>query len=309
MTSSSDPADRSRTPECVWPVAAELGEGPVWSAAQQALYFVDVLGRRVHRYTPSGAARASWMAPARPTFIVPIERHAGHQGGLLCGLEDGLREFDAATGLFGPLQPIEPELDGNRINDGHVDAAGRLWFGTMHDGEQAPTGSLYRLDRPGAVPRPMDAGYTVSNGPAIDPARGRLYHSDSALQRIYAFDLDAAGGLGERRVFARLEHGYPDGMAVDQAGTLWVALFAGGGIRQFRPDGSIIGTVELPCDNVTKIAFGGDDGCTAYVTTATKDLAPETLARQPLAGGLFSFRVEVPGVTQNLLHHAFAHRP
>ena len=284
-------------PECVWDMKAELGEGPFWSEAERAVYCVDIIGRRLHRYRPDDAGTRSWNAPARTTFAVPMV-----DGGLLCGHEDGLRRFSPSEGVFGPLHPIEPLLHDNRLNDGAVDAAGRLWFGTMHDPEEEATGSLYRLTGFGDAPEPalMDTGYTVSNGPAFDAVRGRLYHNDSARQRIYVFDLAPDGTLSNKRVFATLSRGYPDGMAVDEQGALWVALFGGDGVLRFLPDGSTDGFIPFPCTHVTKIAFGDGDLRTAYVTTARKNLPAGTLERQPLAGGLFRFRVDVPGLPQPL---------
>ena len=284
-------------PDCVWDQKAELGEGVVWSAAEQAVYWVDIPGRCLHRYAPSTGARRSWDAPARTCFAVPV---AG--GGLLCGHEDGLRTFSPENGTFGPLHPIEPLLHDNRLNDGAVDGAGRLWFGTMHDPEEEATGSLYRLEGLGdvAAPQLMDGGYTVTNGPAFDQVRHRLYHTDSAARRIYAFDLVPDGTLRNKRLFAEPDHGHPDGMTVDAEGTLWVALWGGGGVQRYRPDGSRDGFVALPCEQVTRIAFGDADLRTAYVSTARKGLDQDSLRRQPLAGGLFRFRVEVPGLPQDL---------
>ena len=284
-------------PECVWDQKAGLGEGTCWSASEQAVYWVDIPGRCLHRYTPTTGACRSWDAPARTTFVVPMQG-----GGLLCGHEDGLRTFSPEGGTFGALHPIEPLLHDNRLNDGAVDGNGRLWFGTMHDPEEAATGSLYRLDglADPITPRLMDTGYTVSNGPAFDPARRRLYHTDSAARSIYAFDLSADGMLTNKQLFAELDHGFPDGMAVDAAGTLWVALWGGGGVQRYDPDGGRNGFVAFPCDQVTKIAFGDPDLRTAFVSTARKGLDDDALRRQPLAGGLFRYRVEVPGLPQDL---------
>ncbi|MCQ8240378.1 SMP-30/gluconolactonase/LRE family protein [Rhizosaccharibacter radicis] len=275
---------------CVWELGAVLGEGPVWHEPDSALYFVDILGRRIHRFRPSDGDKRSWDAPARPTFIVPTA-----QGDFLCGFSDGLRRFDPSAGGFGTLRPVEPDQPGNRLNDGHVGADGRLWFGTMHDEETEGTGSLYSLDSHDAPFVRHDTGYVVSNGPAIDPERGRLYHNDSARRTIYCFDLAADGSLGNRRVFARTERGYPDGIALDEEGALWVALFRGHGVVRYAPDGSELQRVEFPCANVTKMAFIGPDRRTALVTTARKTLSDAELAEQPLAGGLFSFTVPVAG--------------
>ena len=285
-------------PRCIWDLKAELGEGPVWSDRERALFFVDILGRQVHclRFTPDGEERLSWPAPARPCVVVPMDG-----GSLLCGLEDGLRRFDPPD-RFGPLHRIEPLLPANRLNDGCVDEEGRLWFGTMHDPEEEATGSLYRLAglAPPLRPQRVDGGYTGSNRPALAPLRRRRCHAESSRRLIFAFDLSPDGTLSNKRRFTVLEQGYPDGLTLDSEGTLWVGVFDGGCVRRFRPDGSDDGAVALPCSHVTKLAFGGLDLRTAFVTTARKGLTAAELAAQPLAGGLFEFRVDVPGAPQNL---------
>jgi sugar lactone lactonase YvrE len=282
--------------ECVWDVGAHLGEGALWHAATRSVYFVDIKGRRIHRCAADGSARTSWEAPGQPGFVVPTE-----SGGLVCALEDGLYRLDGASGAFTLLRRIEDELPGNRFNDGHVDAGGNLWFGSMDDAQAAPTGALYRLDRNGSLAR-LDDGYFITNGPAISPDGKTLYHTDTPLRRVYAFDLRPDGALAGKRVFLQLPEGSrPDGMAVDSEGCLWIALFGAGRIERYTPAGRLVGSVHFPCTNITKLAFGGDDLRTAYVTTAWKGLSPAQRAQQPLAGGLFAFRVETPGQP----HHPF----
>jgi sugar lactone lactonase YvrE len=284
-------------PECIWDVGAHLGEGALWHAPTRSVWFVDIKGRRIHRCAPDGSARRSWDAPGQPGFVVPAA-----DGGMVCALEDGLYRFDAASGRFDVLRKVEDDLPGNRFNDGHVDHAGNLWFGSMDDGQAQPTGALYRLGRDGSLAR-ADDGYVITNGPAISPDGKTLYHTDTALRRVYAFDLRGDGSLAGKRVFLQLPEGSrPDGMAVDSAGDVWIALFGGGRIERYTPAGRLAGAVHFPCTNITKLAFGGDDLRTAYVTTAWKGLSPEQRARQPLAGGLFAFRVDTPG----LPHREFA---
>jgi sugar lactone lactonase YvrE len=283
-------------PECIWDVGAHLGEGALWRAATRSVYFVDIKGRRIHRCAADGSGRRSWEAPGQPGFVVPT---AG--GGLVCALEDGLYRFDEASGRFAPLRKVEHDLPGNRFNDGHVDAGGNLWFGSMDDAQARPTGALYRLDRQGTLSRPDD-GYVITNGPAISPDGKTLYHTDTPLRRVYAFDL-RDGALANKRVFLQLPEGSrPDGMAVDSEGQLWIALFGAGRIERYTAAGRLAGAVHFPCTNITKLAFGGEDLRTAYVTTAWKGLSPAQRAAQPLAGGLFSFRVDTPGLPQ----HEFA---
>ncbi|MDB5748365.1 MAG: gluconolaconase [Massilia sp.] len=282
-------------PRCLWPVAATLGEGVLWEAAARRVWFVDIKGRRIHRCALDGSDRRSWDAPGQVSFIVPATG-----GGMVCSLDDGLYRFDEASGEFALLARVEADQPGNRFNDGHVGADGALWFGSMDDAENRPSGALYRFD--GAAVARMDEGYIITNGPAVSPDGRTLYHTDTLDKRIHAFDLALDGGLSNKRLFVELrDGGYPDGMAVDAAGHLWVATFGGWRIDRFDAAGRKVGEVRFPCANVTKLAFGGDDLCTVYATTARKGLSAEELAAQPLAGGLFTFRVETPGLPQHLL--------
>lgn len=285
-------------PECVLRADAQLGEGPVWRAEEDAVWFVDIKGRRIHRYEPVTGAAWSWAAPDQPGFIAPA---AG--GGWVAGLKSGLHRFDPKTGFELMTTLEDPALD-NRLNDGFVDPQGRLWFGSMHDGETNLTGALYRLDGQGL--KRMDTGYCITNGPAMSPDGRILYHTDTLQKTIYAFDVAANGDLSNKRVFARIEDGagYPDGPAVDAEGCVWTGLYAGWGARRYSPKGEVVGFVKLPCANVTKIAFGGDDLKTVYATTAWKGLSDADRKAQPLAGGLFRFEVDVPGLPQNQMAHA-----
>lgn len=151
------------TPACIWNVGADLGEGALWHAPTRSVYFVDIKGRRIHRCAEDGSRRTSWEAPGQPGFVVPYAK-----GGLVCALEDGLYRVDETSGEFSTLLKVEDALPGNRFNDGHVDAGGNLWFGSMDDAQAAATGALYRLGRDGSLTR-ADHGYLITNGPAISP--------------------------------------------------------------------------------------------------------------------------------------------
>lgn len=279
-------------PLCVWPVGAELGEGPVWDAATRMLYFVDIKGRQIHRYGEAGA-RTSWPAPQQVGFILPI---AG--GDFACALEDGLYRFSPDTGTFALLRHVERDMAGNRFNDGYVDAHGCLWFGSMDNAEEAASGALYRLDANARLTL-ADPGYVITNGPAMSPDGRTLYHTDTLAKTVFCFDVLASGDLANKRVFVTIAGtGHPDGMAVDAGGTVWIALFGGGRIERYTPSGELIDAIALPCSNVTKLAFGGADLRTVFITTAWKGLTPDARAREPLAGALFALRSPVPGQTQ-----------
>jgi sugar lactone lactonase YvrE len=271
-----------------------LGEGVLWDAAAKQVWFVDIKGKRIHRCAPDGSGRRSWDAPGQVSFIVPAD-----DGSMVCSLDDGLYRFDG-TGDFHPLAKVEADDSGNRFNDGHVDSLGRLWFGSMDDAEESPSGALYRFQ--GAAIRRMDDGYIITNGPAVSPDGRTLYHTDTLAKRVYAFDLAPDGSLSDKRLFVEItDGGYPDGMAVDAEGNLWVATFGGWRIDRFDAAGAKVGEVRFPCANVTKLAFGGEDLRTVYATTARKGLTLAALAAQPLAGALFTFRSETPGLPQHRL--------
>jgi xylono-1,5-lactonase len=281
-------------PVCMWPVGAELGEGPLWSPVDQATYFVDIKGCRLYRWRAGRGE--SWSTPAEPGFVAPC---AG--GSLLVGLRAGLYSFSPETRRWLRIVLVEKDQPGNRVNDGFVDPRGVLWFGTMDDGETAATGSLYSW-RAGALrPEARDAGYIITNGPAVSPDGRTLYHTDTMKKTTYAFDLSEDGRLSGKRVFVTTEDGYPDGMAVDADGYVWIAVWDGWRIDRIDPSGRRERSVRFPCANVTKLAFGGPDLRTAYVTTARKGLSAQALASQPLAGGLFCFEVETPGLSPALL--------
>jgi D-xylonolactonase len=280
---------------CPWPLACELGEGPVWWRG--ALWFTDIKQKQVHRFDPhSGPQRSkgqSWPAPSQVGFLAPLQ-----DGHFIAGAKTGLLDFDSVTGTFRLIRTVEPLLPSNRLNDGAVDGRGRLWFGSMDDAERNPSGMLYRLDRDGLAA--MDSGYVITNGPAFSPDGGTLYHTDTLQKRIYAFDLREDGSLANKRLFVTIEEGagYPDGPVVDSEGCLWTGLFGGWAARRYAPDGRLLQSVAFPVANVTKLAFGGPDLTTVYATTARKGLDTNALAAQPQAGGLFCFQADTAGQKQ-----------
>jgi sugar lactone lactonase YvrE len=278
-------------PELVWDLRAELGEGPVWSARERCVWFVDIKGRKLHRYGEDGS-RASWDTPDQTGFALPAE-----DGSLVCGVRSGLHRFDPVSGAFEKLAAVEPDRPQNRLNDGFVAPDGSLWFGSMDDSEETVSGALYRYHR-GEITR-HDDGYRVTNGPAMSPDGRTLYHNDTTERRIYAFDHDD-GRLSNKRLFAETVDGSADGPSVDSAGVVHVGLFNGSGVARFSPEGERIGTIRFPVVTVTKAAFGGEDLRTLYCTTAWLGNA-DRRAEQPTLGGLYRVRVETPGLPQALV--------
>jgi len=275
----------------VWQGSALLGEGPVWDAAAGMLWFVDIKQHRVHRLDPATETVETWDAPAQVGWVLPAEG-----GGLIAGLQTGLAAFDPATGTFAPLAAIEPDMPGNRLNDATVAADGTIWFGSMDDGCELPTGSLHRFDG-AAVTTTALPKVPITNGPAFSPDGGTLYHVDTVAGIVHAVAIGADGEPGAMREFVRIDpdDGNPDGAITDSAGNVWLGIWGGGCARCYAPDGALLREVRFPCANVTKVALGGPDLKTAYATTARGDLTAAELAEQPEAGHLFTFEVEVAG--------------
>jgi sugar lactone lactonase YvrE len=284
-------------PRSVWSVGAELGEGPVWVERDQALWFVDIKRRKIHRYDPADGGKRSWDTPEQTGFLLPAA-----SGGFVAGTQTGLYRFDETSGEFSPITEVEGHLPGNRINDGVVDPAGRLWFGTMDNSEEAATGRFWRFDGG----RHADAGLppvTITNGPAISPDGRILYHVDTLARRIDACEIAEDGSLGPPRPFVQIPEGegFPDGPTVDSEGCVWIGLYFGWEARRYSPAGELLGRVRFPTSNITKVAFGGPDLRTLYATTAQQGLKSDDLTAQPEAGSLFAVPVDVPGLPGHLV--------
>ncbi|HEU4967937.1 SMP-30/gluconolactonase/LRE family protein [Sphingomonas sp.] len=278
-------------PEPIAPVNAVLGEGPVWVERDQALWWVDIKGPAVFRWSEADGVER-WTPPLRICSLAPAA-----DGGFVAGTERGIFRADPAAGLYEAIADPEALLHDNRFNDGKLDRAGRFWAGTMDDREEQAQGSLYRLD-PDLSWHVIDDGYMVTNGPAFSPDGRTMYHTDSAKRLIYAFDLDGDGNAGDRRVFAsfREEHGHPDGMTVDAEGCLWVAFWNGWCLRRLSPDGDVLHMIDMPVERPTSCAFGGASLDRLFVTSARVGLNENALAVQPLAGALFMFDAGVRGI-------------
>jgi sugar lactone lactonase YvrE len=278
---------------------AELGEGPSWDAASGTLVWVDILAGRVHRLDPPTGTDRELEVGQAVGHAVP---RAG--GGLVLGLRDGFALLDAATAaqpdgttvmprFVAPAPDPDPSM---RANDGKCDAQGRIWAGTMAFDPSPGRGSLVRLDPDGTLTRHL-AGLTIANGMGWSPDGRTLYFIDSAPGAIDAFDFDAdPGTLARRRPFARITaaEGQPDGLAVAADGSLFVAVWGGGEVRRYGPDGSLVERLPVPVAQPTSCCFGGADLADLYVTSARQGLTPDELGRQPHAGDVLVLR---PGVT------------
>jgi len=280
--------------ELLLDAGALLGESPRWHAAEARLYWVDIDNFRIHRTDPATRKDEVMQLDGPVGCIAPRAR-----GGLVAGLQQGcalIDEWGAAPRPFGAqVLADKPE---QRFNDGCVDPAGRLWVGSLTTDKANPKATLYRLDPDGSL-HPMIDGLTTSNGAAFSPDGRIFYHADTPTHRLDAYDLDPdTGALGPRRTVHQFETGTgrPDGGTVDAEGCYWSALWDGWRVVRLSPQGEILQTVEMPVQRPTMIALGGADLRTAFVTSAGKNLTDAERERQPHAGGVFTFRVDVPGV-------------
>jgi sugar lactone lactonase YvrE len=286
---------RRTAPTAPVPVRSErdhLGEGPVWAAATGELWWVDITAGTVHRWNPRSGSESRLELDGEVSAVVP---RVG--GGLVLAVGHDLVAEDA-DGARRLLARVEADLGDNRFNDCRCDPRGRLWAGTMSKTRRRGAAALYRLTPEGALTREL-AATTVSNGLGWSPDAEQMYFIDSPTQRVDVFDFDAAAGvMGDRRTLVEIDPaaGLPDGMAVDAEGGIWVALFGGGAVRRYTPDGRLDAHIELPVSNPTCPAFGGPDLDTLYITSAQHRLSPAERVRQPLAGALFALRPGVRGL-------------
>ena len=269
--------------------ADRLGECPLWDERAQALWWVDSRWPAVKRLDPATGAVTMLVLPDAVGSIAFRER-----GGLVAATQRGLHFMDAATGALEARVHPEAHLPDNRFNDGRCDRAGRFWAGTMSDVARDPVGSLYRFDADGACTKLRNA-VVIPNSLAFSPDGRTMYFADTHRRTIWAYDYDPASGAATgERVFAETGNGRPDGSCVDADGGLWNAEYGAGRILRYTPAGKVDRVIEVPASNPTCCCFGGDDLGTLFVTTATQRLAPEALAKQPLAGSLLALR---PGAT------------
>jgi sugar lactone lactonase YvrE len=289
-----------------------LGESPFWHPDEQALYWVDIPGRAIHRWQPAVEQHRHWSlgdsALDEPGCIAPL---AG--GRLLLAQRRGLCIFDPASGRAGPLlapPPYDPAHE--RFNDGKADAQGRLWVGTIYEPRDKPAGALYCWAA-GKLERVMGE-VTVSNGLTFDRDGRGMSWSDTKAHRIDRLRLEpGTGAVRERRPWVQFEPraagqaladygGRPDGAALDSEGACWVAMFEGQRLLRLAPDGRVLKELRLPVRCPTMPCFGGPDLKTLYVTTACHGRPADELAAQPLAGCVLELPVPVAGLPVHFAH-------
>ncbi|MDQ2718055.1 MAG: SMP-30/gluconolactonase/LRE family protein [Chloroflexota bacterium] len=280
--------------EHILPVQNVLGEGPLWSTEEQALYWVDIESGTYSRFSPATGAYAV-VNVGVPIGVMALRA----SGGLIMATRDGFAFWEAQTQELRYIAKPEEGKPYMRFNDGAVDCAGRFWAGSMNQDEQAPAdGTLYRLDPDGSV-YAMFTPVAVSNGIGWSPDNTIMYFTDSPLRTIFAFDFDAATGeLANRRAFVHTpdDRAVPDGLTVDSEGCIWSAYWGGARIVRYDPTGKVNRTIQVPAVYVTSCVFGGPHLDELYITSASRQLSEKQKQRYPLSGDLFRVKTGIRGL-------------
>jgi len=266
---------------------ADHAEGPIWDARHGLARWVDMPRGLVNRLDPRVGGASVVPSGDRVADFVAIVRPRSN-GGWICCSRDAVLLLDDAFELERRI-PV-PMAPGERFNDGTAAPDGTFYCGTI---ERGGVGRLLRLHADGRLETVL-TGATISNGIAPTPDGQRMVYVDTPTHRVDVFDLDEAG-LHDRRTLIDLAdaEGSPDGLAVDEHGGVWVAMWGGRAVRGHHPDGALAAIVEVPTIQPSACAFVGDDLRTLLITTSTENLAP---GDDDLAGTVFAAAPGVAGL-------------
>ena len=295
-----------------------LGESPFWHPAEKMLYWIDIPGKKIHRTTLDRAVVENWDMPSEPGCIAPAKR-----GGLVIALRDGIYRAAQWQSDLVKIATIEYDTATQRFNDGKCDTTGRFWAGSMFEPRTERLAALYRLDARDAVEQKTPPKFDIvqkdailANGLGWSPDNKTIYWADTVDQIIHAWDWDeVTGSMSNKRVFQKFDakpagwtpentlgvdyRGRPDGCAVDTQGNYYIAMYDGQRILKFAPSGKLLADIPTPTRCTTMPCFGAEDMKTLFITTSSFGRSAEELKAQPLAGHVFSMRVDVPGLPVN----------
>jgi sugar lactone lactonase YvrE len=278
----------------VYDAKAGVGEGALWDATTQRLYWIDVTGKKLYKYTPANKEMHSYEMPKMISTVVVID-----SVNLLVALEDGIYEFNLQTKNLQAKQI--PAIDSSKVrfNDGKCSPDGKLWVGTMDLGVTNPVASLYSVSKDYSIKEEL-TGITVSNGITWSPDGTKMYYVDSPTYTIVSFDYDKkTAKISNKKIIATTPKlwGSPDGNCIDADGMLWVAHWGGGIVSRWNTTtGELMDSIKVPAPNVTSVAFGGEKKDILFITTARNWMKPGEEEKYPQAGGLFSVKPNVTGV-------------
>jgi len=278
-------------PKLVVDCEAQVGEGPLWHAQSNTVYFTDIEGRRLIRYDPKTGKHDH------------VRESKGRVGGFTFERDGSMVLFEEQSVIHRDKKGKERVLveikEGNpeRFNDVKTDPEGRVFIGTM--GIEKGNGACIRVD-PGGKYTILVEKVGCGNGPAFSKDGRKFYFTDTFTKSIFVFDYDRkTGTISNRRVFCTSDpekDGYPDGCTVDTEGHVWSARWGGYGLIRYRPDGSVERRVKLPSKQTTSLTFGGKDYTDIYVTSACWQMKPS--ASKDHVGGLYHLNLGIKGMPE-----------
>ncbi len=292
----------------------ELGESPFWHPQERLLYWVDIAARQIRRADPVIGRVQSWAVPTEPGCIAPVRG-----GGLVVALRDGIYRASSWGGPLMPVVHLNHDSKTIRLNDGKADPVGRFWVGTIYEPRDARKAELYSVDLRDAGGEPLvqlkAINAVTANGLAWSPDASTLYWADTPNHVIHAWDWEPEGNaMSHHRLFQQFpgkpagwrpgQPGYggrPDGAAVDVQGNYWCAMFEGGRLLKFAPQGQLLAEIAVPVRCPTMPCFGGDDLRTLYLTSARVNRPAEELQALPQSGCVLATQVDVPGLPVNFV--------
>jgi sugar lactone lactonase YvrE len=273
--------------DCVLKIRSILGEGPLWHAAEQRLYWLDLRKPAIYCFDPATGRNTRIKATLRGYVGAMVVRA---RGGMIVADQRGLFALDPTSGRLKPFARPVTNMRRLWFNDAKCDPQGNFWSGVGDRGETRPTGIFFRIDAKGRAKK-IDDGFICPNGPAFSPDGRNCYFADSCGYRIYRYEIDpATGKVGRRQPFATVpvEDGMPDGMTVDAEGGVWSCHWDGWRVTRYGPDGRIERVIKIPAPRPTSVAFGGSDYRTLYITSASLGLTRQQLREAPLSGSMFA---------------------
>ncbi|MEJ7780168.1 MAG: SMP-30/gluconolactonase/LRE family protein [Daejeonella sp.] len=271
--------------ELAFGISCHLGEGPVWDERNKRILWVDIIKGEIHWFFPD-TGEHNYSETGQLTGAIALT----DKGDILAALQTGFVRVNLNDGSLQNISDPESNLPDNRFNDGKCDPAGRFWAGTVSMSGTEKAGSLYTLEHDLSISTKVK-NVTVSNGMAWSPDGATFYFIDTPTKQVVAYDYDNSNGsITNKRIVVQipLEEGYPDGMAIDTEGMLWIALWDGWKVGRWNPqNGELIESITLPVSRPTSCVFGGDKLQDLYITSACYGLGENDLSNQPLAGSLF----------------------
>jgi sugar lactone lactonase YvrE len=288
---------KTSKPKVIWKAKTFLGEGVLWVPSHKKVYFVDIKKKKIFIFNTLNNRKSIIKVNKEIGFLAHIRSNI-----FILGLKGELRIINLRSKKIIKSIDIEKKKLNNRLNDGKVDPAGRLWFGTMDNLERnIKNGSLYCLDRSFNL-RKVDSNYIITNGPAF-VSKNIFYHTDSRLKKVYKIRINNNYKIINKKIFIRFSKndGSPDGMTLDSQKNLWICHYGGSCISVYNKDGKKIHNVYFPTKNITNCVFGGKRNSELFVTSAIKSKNKLDKQQFKYSGCLFSIQTNTNGLYQKNL--------